>query len=189
MKKGLIRELRPDSVWGAPGGTRVVLAFPRVPRTPAQGNESGFLLSVHRAALGFSPRGRPKNKDRSNDRSLFFGAPGGTRFAARAAPWSVAALTCHWHVIQYRSSFESLQHAKKRQQFNPRIELLPFGAPGGTRTRDLLIRSQTLYPAELRAHMPSINDSFTIILDWRTKVKAFPQIPALSKKASSRPPP
>ncbi len=26
------------------------------------------------------------------------------------------------------------------------------GAPGVTRTRDLLIRSQTLYPTELRAH-------------------------------------
>ena len=26
------------------------------------------------------------------------------------------------------------------------------GAPGGTRTPDLLVRSQTLYPAELRAH-------------------------------------
>ena len=28
-----------------------------------------------------------------------------------------------------------------------------FGAPEGTRTPDLLIRSQTLYPAELRAHI------------------------------------
>ena len=27
-----------------------------------------------------------------------------------------------------------------------------FGEPGGIRTHDLLIRSQTLYPAELRAH-------------------------------------
>jgi hypothetical protein len=26
------------------------------------------------------------------------------------------------------------------------------GAPGGTRTPDLLVRSQTLYPTELRAH-------------------------------------
>ncbi len=28
-----------------------------------------------------------------------------------------------------------------------------FGAPGGTRTPDLLVRSQSLYPAELRAHI------------------------------------
>ena len=28
-----------------------------------------------------------------------------------------------------------------------------FGAPEGTRTPDLLIRSQTLYPAELPAHI------------------------------------
>ena len=27
-----------------------------------------------------------------------------------------------------------------------------LGAPGGTRTPDLLVRSQTLYPAELLAH-------------------------------------
>ena len=27
-----------------------------------------------------------------------------------------------------------------------------YGAPGGTRTPDLLVRSQTLYPTELRAH-------------------------------------
>src|SRR5271154_5412802 len=30
------------------------------------------------------------------------------------------------------------------------------GAPGGTRTPDLLVRSQTLYPAELRAHSRQI---------------------------------
>ena len=28
------------------------------------------------------------------------------------------------------------------------------GAPGGTRTPDLLVRSQSLYPAELQAHLP-----------------------------------
>ena len=32
---------------------------------------------------------------------------------------------------------------------------LLFSEPGGIRTHDLLIRSQTLYPAELRAHMLS----------------------------------
>ena len=34
-----------------------------------------------------------------------------------------------------------------------------FGAPGPTRTADLLVRSQTLYPAELRAHF--LRDSTT----------------------------
>ena len=29
-----------------------------------------------------------------------------------------------------------------------------FGTPEGIRTPDLLVRSQTLYPAELPAHMP-----------------------------------
>ena len=34
-------------------------------------------------------------------------------------------------------------------------ELLPvkYGAPGGSRTYNLLIRSQMLYPIELRAHI------------------------------------
>ena len=31
--------------------------------------------------------------------------------------------------------------------------LFAYGVPGGIRTLDLLIRSQTLYPAELRAHI------------------------------------
>ena len=30
-----------------------------------------------------------------------------------------------------------------------------FGAPGGIRTPDLLVRSQALYPAELQAHTVS----------------------------------
>lgn len=39
-----------------------------------------------------------------------------------------------------------------------------IGEPGGIRTHDLLIRSQTLYPAELRAHMRSVfRSSFMII--------------------------
>ena len=31
------------------------------------------------------------------------------------------------------------------------------GTPGGIRTHDLLLRRQTLYPAELRAHLWSRN--------------------------------
>ncbi len=40
---------------------------------------------------------------------------------------------------------------KKRASLSRRIKRI-YGAPGVTRTRDLLIRSQTLYPTELRAH-------------------------------------
>ncbi len=32
-----------------------------------------------------------------------------------------------------------------------------YGAPGGTRTPDLLVRSQTLYPTELRAHSKTLH--------------------------------
>ncbi len=53
-----------------------------------------------------------------------------------------------------------------------------FGAPEGIRTPDLLIRSQALYPAELRAHilLGLSTDSFTIILDTMAKVKFFSAI-------------
>ena len=36
---------------------------------------------------------------------------------------------------------------------------LIFGTPGAIRTRDLLLRRQTLYPAELRAHKETLLDS------------------------------
>lgn len=42
------------------------------------------------------------------------------------------------------------------------------GEPGGIRTHDLLIRSQTLYPAELRAHMLHLVSSNQ--LDYYSKV-------------------
>ncbi len=44
----------------------------------------------------------------------------------------------------------SLPHIKERFLL---YSLLFFGALGGIRTPGILIRSQTLYPAELRAHV------------------------------------
>ena len=45
------------------------------------------------------------------------------------------------------------QTKMRRGSFLPRLILQKaLGAPAGIRTQDLLIRSQTLYPAELRAH-------------------------------------
>ena len=41
------------------------------------------------------------------------------------------------------------------------VSALFCGAPGVTRTRDLLIRSQTLYPTELRAH-PEASISYSV---------------------------
>ena len=52
------------------------------------------------------------------------------------------------HRNQYNQN--SRTNAKKEAAFR----LLLLGEPGGIRTHDLLIRSQTLYPAELRAHTP-----------------------------------
>ena len=46
------------------------------------------------------------------------------------------------------------------------------GAPGGTRTPDLLVRSQTLYPAELLAHR-LFSHSPIIIDDTKILVNPF----------------
>ena len=45
-----------------------------------------------------------------------------------------------------------------------------FGALEGTRTPDLLVRSQSLYPAELQAHCPDDNIYFTT---FQNKCQAF----------------
>ena len=52
-----------------------------------------------------------------------------------------------------RTSFNSAKNAKnKEKRRNLTFPAFLTGVPGGIRTRDLLVRSQTLYPAELRAH-------------------------------------
>ena len=51
-----------------------------------------------------------------------------------------------------KGAFGSETRQKKNRQ-SLMLQRFPFGEPGGIRTHDLLIRSQTLYPAELRAHM------------------------------------
>ncbi len=38
-----------------------------------------------------------------------------------------------------------------------------IGGPGGIRTPDLLVRSQTLYPAELQSHVTAVFNSKDII--------------------------
>ena len=45
-------------------------------------------------------------------------------------------------------------HAASREN---RMRSTFFGALGGTRTPDLLIRSQTLYPAELQTHLAHLS--------------------------------
>ena len=54
-------------------------------------------------------------------------------------------------------SFESIEWHNGRVMAQPvkitRANLLISGAPGEIRTPDLLVRSQALYPTELRAHL------------------------------------
>ncbi len=65
-----------------------------------------------------------------------------------------------FHIIQKRHAVTGLFRPSKREKspefrafFVPASFLASKpGAPGGTRTPDLLVRSQTLYPAELLAH-------------------------------------
>ena len=59
------------------------------------------------------------------------------------------------------------------------------GAPGGTRTPDLLVRSQTLYPAELLAH-GLFSNSLIIISAKRKNVKRFLQVFEILLKRSRR---
>ena len=42
------------------------------------------------------------------------------------------------------------------QALNLHGVFISIGGPGGIRTPDLLVRSQTLYPAELRSHISAV---------------------------------
>ncbi len=60
----------------------------------------------------------------------------------------------------------------KKQQHNLAVVLL-FGALKKIRTPDLLVRSQTLYPAELSAQMQPNFDRLNIIPQQKTKIKHY----------------
>jgi hypothetical protein len=63
------------------------------------------------------------------------------------------------------------------------------GAPGEIRTPDLLIRSQSLYPAELRAHTCGLKRNHRqIIRDWgrAQSARSTPQVPSLRSMLNSR---
>src|SRR5712671_5751263 len=73
---------------------------------------------------------------------------------------------------QFRRSFPSrlsvlslkiVSQLQSRGRAKRLMEQEKSGAPGGTRTPDLLVRSQTLYPTELRAHSNTLNvQQFTV---------------------------
>ena len=65
------------------------------------------------------------------------------------------------HVESGQLTFSQRSKLKTRKPLKYKAKETLFsvslvGEPGGIRTHDLLIRSQTLYPAELRAHMLSV---------------------------------
>ena len=54
-------------------------------------------------------------------------------------------------------AYTQLYFMRKLQNKNkkvPKTGTFDVGVPGGIRTPDLLVRSQSLYPAELQAHFP-----------------------------------
>ena len=80
---------------------------------------------------------------------LFSGAPEGTRWALPIVATQHPILFAFGEV-----GFESLVFKVTKKEEQPRKrDFSSFGAPEGTRTPDLLVRSQTLYPTELPAHM------------------------------------
>ena len=84
-------------------------------------------------------------------------------------------------------SFERVAAPSEKTK-NPRNRMVPgkfCGAPGGTRTPDLLVRSQTLYPAELLAH-GLFSNSLIIISAKRKNVKRFLQVFEILLKRSRR---
>ena len=56
-----------------------------------------------------------------------------------------------------------------------------YGVPGGTRTPDLLLRRQLLYPAELLAHISGAGDGnrtrVSSLEGWCSTIELHPQIP------------
>ena len=49
--------------------------------------------------------------------------------------------------------FQAKAYKKRLYGKNRKALTIPYGDPGRSRTCDLLIRSQTLYPAELQSHI------------------------------------
>ena len=54
----------------------------------------------------------------------------------------------HSHFVE--QGFESILRERQTKNPQPLAEGLSFGAPGGIRTPDQVVRSHLLYPAELR---------------------------------------
>ena len=112
--------------------------------------------------------------------TLYFGAPEVTQ---SAAPLDYASLAFRFLFAKKLPPAVFL-HAKsplrvrvpliqtQNKKSHLAIGFLLFGAPEGTRPPDLLVRSQSLYPAELRAHMlfPNTND---MIQHFLVFVKSF----------------
>ena len=92
--------------------------------------------------------------------------------------------TCLFTCLLYRfwvnfGSFSGFHYKETREKQNPvkpvisRLHgVFTFGAPGGIRTPDLLIRSQTLYPTELRAQDMLFSYSTLVVLTLFIKMVA-----------------
>ena len=66
----------------------------------------------------------------------------------------------------YRGFF-AWRSGKQKRMVSVGYHPLLFGVPWGTRTPDLLVRSQTLYPAELKAHIRFFRTLILYIICFR----------------------
>ena len=87
--------------------------------------------------------------------SFLFGAPGGIRTAlSRFHPLPLFFTPSRKSAgILLRKIARGFSPSQTKKTGRRKSGILFFGAPGGIRTPDLLIRSQTLYPTELRARV------------------------------------
>ena len=77
----------------------------------------------------------------------YFGVIPGRREISLSKCWY-----CHWS-FEVKYDFARYLLRTQKEKHHPVGWCFLFGAPQGTRTPDLLIRSQALYPAELGAHI------------------------------------
>ena len=84
------------------------------------------------------------------------------------------------HIIVFNAFLQSAWHAKNKNIFSKEkspeiLNFRNFGALKGTRTPDLLVRSQSLYPTELQPHtvLGFCPDSYASIAQEKPLGKGF----------------
>ena len=99
----------------------------------------------------------------------------GTRAPVLRRAGCLSKVTVAQNLVQSLRDCEGFGHSVNTKRKHPPQKrwVFSFGAPQGTRTPDLLIRSQALYPAELRAHIAVSATHRIIPFFWRFVNRIF----------------